>query len=78
LKANLEMLYLVDELHKQRDKTLRITFGKRIPFTTFDKRHSKDEWAMLLRDYIYKMGDGLKQPFEEWVLETDASKHDNK
>ena len=67
LKANLEMLYLVDEFHKQRDKTLRITFGRRIPFTTFDKRYKKEEWAMLMREYIYLMGGGLKQPFDEWV-----------
>ena len=67
LKANLEMLYLVDEFHKQRDKTLRITFGRRIPFTTFDKRYKKEEWAMLMREYIYLMGGGMKQPFDEWV-----------
>ncbi len=67
LKANIEMLYLVDELHKQRNKTLRITFGPRIPFSTFDNRHNKNEWAMLMREYVYKMGDGLKEPFEDWV-----------
>ena len=67
LKANIEMLYLVDELHKQRDKTLRITFGPRIPFSTFDNRHSKNEWAMLMREYVYLIGDGLKETFENWV-----------
>ncbi len=69
LKANVEMLYLVDELHKQRNKTLRITFGPPIPFATFDNRHSKNEWATLMREYVYKMGDGLKEPFNTWVSE---------
>lgn len=67
LKANIEMLYLVDELHKQRDKTLRITFGQRIPFSVFDSRYKKEEWAMLMREYVYKIGEGLKEPFEDWV-----------
>lgn len=67
LKANVEMLYLVDELHKQRDKTLRISFGPPIRFATFDNRHSKNEWAILMREYVYKMGDGLKEPFNTWV-----------
>ncbi|MCF6170857.1 MAG: 1-acyl-sn-glycerol-3-phosphate acyltransferase [Bacteroidales bacterium] len=67
LKANIEMLYLVDELHKQRNKTLRITFGQRIPYATFNNRYKKEKWALLMREYIYLMGDGLKQPFDEWV-----------
>ncbi len=67
LKANIEMLYLVDEFHKQKGNTLRITFGQRIPCDTFDKRHSKDEWAALMREYVYEMGEGLQQPFAEWV-----------
>ena len=71
LKANIEMLYLVDEFHKQKGNTIHITFGPRIDYNTFDKRHSKNEWANLLREYVYKMGDGLKEPFEEWVVQRE-------
>lgn len=31
----IEMLYLVDEMHKQYDKTNTIIFGKEIPFETY-------------------------------------------
>lgn len=56
IKANIEMLYLVDELLKQSNSTLRITFGPVIPFDTFDSRHTKAEWAELMRKYSYKLG----------------------
>ena len=56
IKANIEMLYLVDELYKQRDSTLKITFGPAIPYGTFDNRYTKAEWAELMRQYSYKLG----------------------
>ena len=56
IKANIEMLYLADELYKQRDSTFKITFGPAIPYGTFDNRHTKAEWAELMRQYSYKLG----------------------
>lgn len=56
IKANIEMLYLVNELYKQQNSTLKITFGPAIPYSTFDNRHTKAEWAELLRQYSYELG----------------------
>lgn len=67
IKANLEMLYLVDELYKQQGKTLVFTFSPRVPFTYLDARFTKAEWAELMRQYIYKLGDGFSQSFVDWV-----------
>ena len=67
IKANLEMLYLVDEFHKQKNKTLIITFGTKIPYTTFDKRFTNAEWAELVKQYVYKMGEGYNEPFETFL-----------
>ena len=67
IKANLEMMFLPDELVKQSDQTLTITFGKPVPYQFFDKRHSVAEWAELMRQYVYLIGSGLTQTFEEWV-----------
>ena len=67
IKANLEMLYLVDEFHKQKNKTLFITFGPRIPYKTFDKRFKNTEWAELMKQYVYKMGSGYKESFEVFI-----------
>jgi putative hemolysin len=55
VKANIEMLYLPDEMYKQQSKRLRITIGKSIPWETFDKRHSDAQWAALLRDHVYQL-----------------------
>ncbi len=63
IKTNIEMLYLVDEFHKQKNKTITITFGKPIPYQTFDKRKSPPQWANTMRDYIYLLKDNPHQEF---------------
>jgi putative hemolysin len=55
IKANIEMLYLVDELFKQKNKTITIKFGKPIPFSTFDKTKSDPEWADWVKKKVYEM-----------------------
>ena len=58
VKANIEMLYLVDEMYKQKDKTITITFGKPIPYQTFGKLHSPTAWAGILKQKVYALGRG--------------------
>jgi putative hemolysin len=55
IKANIEMLYLVDELFKQEDKTIRIRFGKPIPHATFDKSKKDIEWAQWVKSKVYDL-----------------------
>lgn len=57
IKANLEMLYLVDEMVKQKDKPIRITFGNPIPWTTFDKSRTDSEWAETVKEIVYSLAD---------------------
>jgi putative hemolysin len=66
IRANIEMLFLVDEMYKFRDKTIRITYGKPVPVQVFDKRKSDAEWAALLREHVYKLAD---HPEEEFIVE---------
>ena len=47
------MLYLVNEMFKQKNKTLNITFGERVPYQKIDKRYRDDEWAELFRQHVY-------------------------
>ena len=56
LKANIEMLYLVNEMFKLKDKNIRITFGKPVPADFFDRGKTDREWAAQLRDYVYELG----------------------
>jgi hypothetical protein len=59
ISANLEMLYLVDETYKHRNKGIKIIFGKPIPHTTFDNSRSPDQWAKWVKEQVYALG-GVK------------------
>ena len=55
IKTNIEMLLLVDEIYKQKNKNLTITFGKPIPFNTFSKAFSDVEWAQKVKSHVYTL-----------------------
>ncbi len=55
IKFNIAMLYLADEMYKNRHKTFKITIGKPIPWQTFDKTRSHAEWANYVRELVYKL-----------------------
>ncbi len=57
LKVNIEMLYLPDEMFSQRNHTVTIRVGKRIPYQEFDRSRSEREWAHHVREIVYRMGD---------------------
>jgi putative hemolysin len=63
IKANIEMLYLVDEMYKQKDKTIKINFGKLIPIETFDKRFSHAQWAQKLKEHVYSLQNNTVRDF---------------
>lgn len=55
IKANLEMFYLADEFFKQKGKTLKVTVGKPISYTTFNKDKTQQEWADEVRKRVYEL-----------------------
>lgn len=55
IRANIEMLYLPDEMFKQKDKEIYLAFGKPIPWETFDKTKSALEWADWVKTEVYKL-----------------------
>ena len=55
IKFNIAMLYLADEMLKNRHKTFTITIGKPIPWQTFDKSKSPAGWAQYVKDIVYKL-----------------------
>lgn len=55
LKANIEMLYLVDEMYKQKNKTINITIGDPISYKTFDKSMSDSKWAEKVKELVYNL-----------------------
>ncbi|MFN5629228.1 MAG: 1-acyl-sn-glycerol-3-phosphate acyltransferase [Bacteroidota bacterium] len=55
IKANLEMLYLVDEMYQQKDKTFLIVFGKPISIDNFTKDKTDAEWANHMKHKVYEL-----------------------
>lgn len=67
LKANIEMLYLVDEMFKQNNKDIVITFGKPISIDYFDKRNKDKTWASELRKHVYKLEKDANAEFSPMI-----------
>jgi 1-acyl-sn-glycerol-3-phosphate acyltransferase len=55
IKVNIEMLYLADEMFRQKDKEILLVFGETIPWTTFDKTRSALEWADWVKTKSYEL-----------------------
>jgi putative hemolysin len=57
IKANIEMFFLVDELFKQKDVTMKLTFGKPIYPDSLDKSKSQKQWAEEIRNQVYSFSE---------------------
>jgi 1-acyl-sn-glycerol-3-phosphate acyltransferase len=57
IKANIEMLYLVDEMAKQFNKTITIMVGDPISWTAFDKSKTDAQWAAWVQEKVYRLGE---------------------
>jgi putative hemolysin len=55
IKFNIAMLYLADEMFKNRHKTFTVTFGKPISWETFDKSKTPAQWAEYVKDIVYNL-----------------------
>lgn len=55
IKFNIEMMYLADEMFKQKGKHFTIRIGKPIPWQTFDKSSSLSNWADWVKEIVYQM-----------------------
>lgn len=56
IKANLEMLYLSDELFRQRNSTFKLYVGEPVPYEAFTKEKKVAEWADFVRRKTYELG----------------------
>jgi len=55
IKANLEMIFLVNELFKQKGQHLLLKFGSPMAYTIFDKSKDFDQWTEIIREKVYSM-----------------------
>ena len=54
MKINIAMIFLVDEMYRNRHKSFRVVIGKPIPWQTFDKSRSPRQWAVYVEDLVYQ------------------------
>ncbi len=64
IKSNIEMLFLPNEMFKQKNKTIEIVVGKAIPWQTFDKKHTFKEWAGRIKKHVYLLKNDNAVDFE--------------
>ncbi|MCR4853784.1 MAG: glycerol acyltransferase [Prevotella sp.] len=55
LKFTIATLWLVDEMYKNVGKQFTITFGKPIPWQTFDRSKTPMQWAQWVQDRVYEL-----------------------
>ena len=67
IKANLEMLFLPDEMFKQKHQTINIYFGKPIYPNTLNNSKKYTEWANIIKEYVYSGNIQKGISFEEYL-----------
>jgi putative hemolysin len=55
IKSNIEMIYLPDEMFRQKGKEIDMVIGKPIPWQTFDKSATPAEWAEWVKSVSYSL-----------------------
>lgn len=57
IKFNFEMLFLVDELFKQKGIAMHVVFGKPVPAETFTREKSQHAWAQWMKEAVYRLNE---------------------
>ena len=55
INANIEMLFLSDEMMRQKNKTIRLIFGEPVSWETFDRSKTDLEWAQVIKEKVYAL-----------------------
>lgn len=58
IKVNIEMFFLSDEMFKQKDQTIKCTFGPPIPPETWENVKNFHEAAQDIKEKVYKLRHG--------------------
>jgi 1-acyl-sn-glycerol-3-phosphate acyltransferase len=67
IKANIEMLFLPDEMFKARKETIKIHFSKPFDSALLDASKTHKQWSELIYQYIYSPDFMKGIPFEEYM-----------
>ena len=67
IKANIEMLFLPDEMFRANKKEIRIHFGKPFSYQVFDASKSHKQWADKVYEFIYSEAFMKGVTFEDYI-----------
>ena len=68
ITANLEMLFLPDEMFKQKGQTVKVHFGEAFdPNEILDKSKSHRQWAAHIKQYIYSPEFKKGIPYHDYI-----------
>ncbi len=57
IKFNIEMIFLADEMFRNKKRRFKVSFGKPIPFSYFDNTKKPLEWANDVKNISYSLED---------------------
>src|SRR6056297_1811246 len=63
IKANIEMFYLPNEMFKQREKNIVLTFGQPISHRVLDRRYTPKQWAGKIKAHVYELSKNSQESF---------------
>jgi putative hemolysin len=55
IKWNLEMFFLPDETMRHKNTDVHLYFGKPIPYTTFTRDKTHQQWAQWVKEVVYSL-----------------------
>jgi putative hemolysin len=69
IKANIEMLFLADEMFNQKGNTISFIFGKQISWEIFNNSISKLMWAQKVKAHVYDLKSQNNKDFNSKIEE---------
>lgn len=57
IKFNIEMIFLPDEMFKQKNSIFEVTIGEPVPIGSIDSSKTLDQWCMEIREKCYQLGE---------------------
>ncbi|MDR1761534.1 MAG: 1-acyl-sn-glycerol-3-phosphate acyltransferase [Bacteroidales bacterium] len=55
IRVNIEMLFLVSEMFKQKNNTINIYFGEQISYKSLTNMHTSAQWAQKIKEQVYTL-----------------------
>lgn len=60
IKFNIELVFLPDEMFKNKNQTFSVIFGEPIPYTVFDNTKTSRQWAEYVKEIVYNLSQSTK------------------